>query len=265
MSNNNQKNKETKSIESILLDTGFRLPVTDEEIDKYEKIFGNTDIILPKVIDSSDFLFNEPQKLRGVKKTKTKVVSIDSQKNDYFKKLVLAAEIASQLHAEPTFGHKKFVKIYYLCEEVCIMKLSTNYVEHAAGPLDPKQMYTIDAEFKKKKWFKVTKRAGGYGYNYHPDENINEYKKYYPRYFNNQEELINRVINLFRKESSDFCEIIATIFFIWKKANFNNLKIDNEFLITHFYDWGEQKKRFSKAELLKAIDWMQIEQIVPCS
>ena len=84
MSKNNQIKKETKSLESILLETGFRLPVTEEEIEKYEEIFGNTDILLPKEIDSPDFLFDKQIESVSEKKIKTKVVSLDSKKNDYF-------------------------------------------------------------------------------------------------------------------------------------------------------------------------------------
>lgn len=264
MTKNNQIKKETKSLESILLETGFRLPVTEDEVQKYEEIFGSTDVLLPKDIDSPDFLLDKQIKVEK-EKPETKVVSLDHKKNDYFKKLVLAAEIAFQLYDEPTFGHKKFVKVNYLCEQVCAMQLSTNYVKYAAGPLDPKQMYTIDAEFKKRKWFIVTKRNGSWGYQYHPGENIDEYKKYYPRYFKSQEKFINRIINLFKKEDSDFCEIVATLFFIWKKGILENCKIEQDFLISEFYNWGEQKKRFKRNQLLNAIAFMQNEQIVPCA
>lgn len=263
MSNNNQVKKETRSLESILLETGFRLPVTEEEIQKYEEIFGNTDILLPKEIDSPDFLLHKQIGKVDEKRTETKVVSLDSKKNDYFKKLVLAAEIVSQLYSEPTFGHIKFVKINFLCEELCHMKLSTNYGKYAAGPLDPKHMHSVEAEFKKRKWFNVVKRTGGYGFKYVPGQNANDYKKYYLGYFKNEASLIDHLIDLFRKKSTDFCEIVATMFFVWKNANSKNITIDNNLLITHFYEWGEKKKRFSEEDLLKAIDWMQNEQVIP--
>jgi hypothetical protein len=264
MSNKNQK-KTKSSIEAILLETGFRLPVTEEEIELYEKIFGTTDIILPKEMDNPSFLFDQPNESFNEKKGETKVISIDTPKNDYFKKLVLAAEIVNQLYSEYTFGHIKFVKINFICGEVCNMQLSTNYGKYAAGPLDPKHMHSVDAEFKRRKWFNVKKRENGYGFKYEPGENVDEYKKYYLGYFQNQASSINHLIELFRKKSTDFCEIVATLFFVWKNANDQSLVISNDLLMTHFYAWGEKKKRFIKEDLIKAIDWMEREQIVPNS
>src|SRR5690606_10703308 len=60
-----------------------------------------------------------------------KVISKATKKNDYFKKLVLAAEIAYQLYEEPTFGHVKFVKLLYLCNQVCKIKLTVNFGKYA--------------------------------------------------------------------------------------------------------------------------------------
>lgn len=263
MSNNKENKTKPNTLHSLLLETGFLLPTTEEEIEKYEKIFGNTDIILPQEVDNPDFIFKQKNESNSVNKKSAKIVSNDFSKNDYFKKLVLSAEIVNQLYSEPTFGRVKFVKITYLCEEVCNMEFSTNYGKYAAGPLDPKHIHSVDAEFKKRKWFRILERPGRKGYKYEPDINIEEYKKYYPRYFKNQDDLICQIIKQFRKQTTSFCEIVATLFFVWKKAISRNLKIDNELLIAHFYDWGEQKKKFSESELREAIEWMNNEKIVP--
>ena len=272
-----KNSKNSLSLTSLLRKCGFILPTTAEEIEEYDKLFIKTDIILPIEVDSPDFLFEQEANQEKVddnigqskKVIKTSIVPIGEvvgkdipAKNDYFKKLVLAAEIANQLCDEPTFGHKKFVKVYYLCEQVCDMKLSTNYGKYAAGPLDPKNMYTIDAQFRNRKWFVVKQREQGYGYKYLPGENLNQYKQYYPRYFSKQADLIDRIIDLFRKENSDFCEIIATIFFIWNKALINQEIVNDNILINHFYDWGEEKRKFPEKKLIKAIEWMKKEQIV---
>lgn len=263
MSNNKENKTKPNTLHSLLLETGFLLPTSEEEIEKYEKIFGNTDVILPKEIDNPDFIFKQKSESDSLIKKPGRIVSNDLRKNDHFKKLVLSAEIVSQLYSEPTFGRVKFVKISYLCEEVCNMKLSTNYGKYAAGPLDPKHIHSVDAEFKKRKWFMILERPGGKGYKYEPDINIEEYKKYYPRYFKNQDDLICKIIDRFRKKTTGFCEIVATLFFVWKKALSQDVVVDNELLISHFYNWGEQKKKFNESELREAIEWMNNEEIVP--
>lgn len=282
----NQQSK-SKSLISLLKGGGYILPTTDDDLEEYDQLYTKTDIILPPEVDSPNFLFvndqkkdkidekNELHKLEimkailplGDKITLGKAESLNNgpQKNYYFKKLVLAAEIANELHSEPTFGHKKFVKVYYICEQVCKIKLSTNYGEYAAGPLDPKHMYSVDAQFKNRKWFVVKKRENGYGYNYLPGENIDQYKQYYPRYFSKQLDSISRIIDLFRKKDSNFCEIVATLFFIWDRELSKGRVVDDTLLFKCFYEWGEEKQKFRIEKLNEALEWMRNEQIVPLS
>ncbi len=145
------------------------------------------------------------------------------------------------------------------------MQLSTNYGQYPLGPLDPKHLHTIDAEFKRKKWFTVTKRKNGYGFKYEPDINVLEYQAYYLRYFKNQIELINRIIELFRKQPSDFCEIVATLFATWVKLLKKPALLEDETIFNEFYEWSEEKKRFKKTQLKFALNWMRDNDIFPVS
>lgn len=257
MTNKTQLNE----CKSILLKSGFLLPTTPEDIEYYERAFGSTLIVLPEEFNNPDFLF-EDKNIECSQRSKVCEISSAPPK-DYFKKLVLSAAIAGELYMEPTFGHVKFVKISYLCEQVCNMQLSTNYAKHAAGPLDPKRMYSVDAEFKKRKWFKIKARPGNKGYCYEPDINFSEYQKYYIGYFSQSSSLIIHVIELLRKKSSAFCEIVATFYFIWKELKIEKAVIDHAILVNRFYSWGIEKKKFSIVELNDALKWMEHEQIVP--
>lgn len=184
------------------------------------------------------------------------------KKGKYFKKVVLAAEIAAQLYKEPTFGHVKFVKLLYLAENVCKMSLNTNYGRYAAGPLDPKLLYSIDSEFKKQKWFNVSKSE--YGYKYEPAENIDRYKVYFLNYFKNENEDIQHLIDLLRDKKTDFCEIVATLFHVWSDLKISNALVNNSALISGFYNWDKAKKRFDEEKLVEAIEWMSSNNIYPC-
>lgn len=274
-------NKKTpkSTLTTLLKKTGFFLPTTEKEVEEYDKLFGKTDIILPQEIQTPEWLYKQlgvsdmPSIAKTTKPDLAKVVSIGNtneskatspvSKSDYFKKLVLAAEVTDQLHAEPTFGHVKFVKVLYLCEEACNMELSTNYVKHAAGPFDPKYMYTVIAEFKRRGWFTQLKRDSGYGFNFKRGANADEFKIYYPRYFKNQMDSISRVIELLRKRKSGFCEIVATIYFIWKETLVKSDTTDDDNLITLFYAWGEGKKKFTHLEVKEALEWMKKERLFP--
>lgn len=262
------------NLQSDMRRFGYLLPTNEEEVEEFDKIFGKTQIMFPDRLNKPAFLTaNEKSGVKpGKALPREKVTASKSQsskkltakaggKTDYFKKLVLAAEVAYQLHEEPTFGHVKFVKVYLLCDQVCHMNLSSSYGRYAAGPLDPKQMYTFDAQFKKKQWFTITKT--GFGFRYSPDSKIQEYATYYKQYFRNQLNDISRIIELFRKQRTDFCEIVATIFFIWKEFIAKHKLVNNASLIKAFYDWGEEKKRFNEEEIVRAIEWMNENAIIP--
>jgi hypothetical protein len=259
------------NLQSDLRRFGYLLPTNEEEVEEFDKIFGKTQTMFPDHLKEPSFLIEHDQITNQSKRefvvgeqgANSKELTLKQpNKNDYFKKLILAAEVVNQLHSERTFGHIKFVKVYVLCDKVCQMNLNSSYGRYAAGPLDPKQMYMFDAEFKKKKWFKVTRTSYG-GYKYTPDEKLSEYQVWYGRYFKNQINDIAKIIELFRTQSSDFCEIVATMFFVWMDFNSKLKLVNNASLIKDFYAWDERKKRFSESELERAIDWMNEHGIVP--
>lgn len=266
--------KEKENLQTDMRRFGYLLPTNDDELEEFNKIFGKTQVMFPDHLKRPAFLGGEQfgkkttrstpvQKTESIQtKVSAKKTNATTQaKNDYFKRLVLAAEIADQLHEEPTFGHVKFVKIYFLCDQVCNMLLNSAYGKYAAGPLDPKQMHSIDAEFKKRKWFSITNTK--YGFRYNRAEKLDEYRTYYKGYFKNSADDISRILNLFRKQKSDFCEIVATIFYLWKEYQENHKLVNDASLVNDFYAWDEKKKRFPEGEILKAIKWMNENGITP--
>jgi hypothetical protein len=276
MSIKKSPSKKAKAIEKDLgLDfalkaLGYLLPETEAEIIAFEQINGSTEVDLPEHLNNPDFLFEKVKEKKGkVIKLKGLAISLSDSKqvqtsakhNDYFKKLVLAAHIAYELHEEPTFGHVKFQKIFSLCDEVCNIKLSTNYGKYAAGPLDPKLMHSIDPEFKNRRWFTI--EPSKYGFRYKPDINVEDYKNYYPTYFGHQSDSILHIVNLFRKHKTAFCEKVATLFFVWKDCLNKDLMIDETNLFNGFYSWDESKSKYNKTELIEALKWMKENNIVP--
>ena len=106
-----------KSLTTLLKEGGFVLPTTEEEIIRYEKKFGATEIILPEEIDNPDFIFEQIVEVTSAKETKypkskAKVILLDKPTNvDYYRRTVLAAEIVHELHKEMAFGHLKLQRI----------------------------------------------------------------------------------------------------------------------------------------------------------
>jgi hypothetical protein len=185
-------------------------------------------------------------------------------KTIFFKRVVLAAEIANNLHNEPTFGHVKFQKIVYLSEHIAEMDLNHRYSKQAAGPFDNKFMHSIDTQFKRNKWFVVEKVEVNNitRFKYSPSENRDNYKKYYDSYFSNKKNQISELIEIFRKKKTDSVEITATIFacLIELKAKQSFTKED---LLELFYNWSPKKKRFSEKEVISNWEWMNEIGLIP--
>lgn len=266
--------QEARALKKDLKMFGYLLPTNDEELDSFENIFGTTKMMLPQHLKNPDFLNKEKQKPENILKpvpvksktdaSKKKVTNAPVKNitaNAFFKKLVLAAEITTQLHKEYTFGHIKFVKLLYLCEQVTNLQLESNYEKFAAGPLDIKLMKSIDSMFTNKRWFVVTRTE--YGYRYTPDINADEYTKYYPRYFGDLQDKINYIIDLFRKEKSDFCEVVATLFAVWKEHLEKKKPINDINLSKSFFSWSPEKKRFKENKVIEAISWMKDKNLTP--
>lgn len=269
-----------KNLQADMRRFGYLLPTNEEELEEFNKIFGKTQVMFPDYLKSLDFskrlatqgkpipVVNQSSKKaeesRQPKKIDLRKSSSKAQPNkkDYFKKLVLSAEIANQLHTEPTFGHVKFVKLQYLCDQVGNMKLSGNYQKFAAGPLDGKWIRQVDAEFKRRKWFNVTRTKYG-AYKYSPGEKVDDYKKYFPNYFKQEMSTIQNFIDLLRERSSDFCEIVATIYYLMNEFSQQRKLVNNGSLVQGFYSWHDQKKRFKQDEIESVISWMYDNNIVP--
>ncbi len=183
----------------------------------------------------------------------------------YFKRAVLAAEIASQLCDEPTFGHVKFQKMVYLSEQICELRADANYSKQVAGPYDRKFMHSIDSQFKRQKWFEVKiEKKGNYSkYKYNPLENVDKYKKYYSSYYSSFDNDIQWLINTFKKRKTNDVELIATLFYCWKEIKESSDSFSETLLIERFYKWSKEKGKFSQNTVQNGIKWMRDNKLIP--
>jgi hypothetical protein len=242
-------------------------------IERFEKNFAETvsfneetarNYLEENQVDIDRFIKKGLNHIQALSKKK----EVKMAKSLFFERVVLGAEIVYNLHNERTFGHVKFMKLMYLCEQVSNMKLAARYVKQAAGPYDARFMHSIDREFKRLKWFDVKVKSGTKfkTYEYIPDENMMSYKKYYNNYYSNQNGDIDWLIKTFGKPPTRKVELIATIYacldeFIEKSEEFST-----EILIEKVFNWSvEKKKKFSIDNIIKAHEWMIEKGLVPIS
>ncbi|MHA3104293.1 restriction endonuclease subunit S [Acinetobacter sp. ANC 3791] len=179
---------------------------------------------------------------------------------DDIKLVSLAAEITFQLYTEPTFGHLKLQKLIYLCQQLKHMDLAADFKQHAAGPYDPVMARYLDKEFKDREWFNYDSKRD---LKYKPLSKCNDHRLAFNKYFEKETSEIYNLIGLFRTSKSDHIEIVATLFACWLRLLENKQSIAEELLLNEFYAWSEEKKRFSKAEVLNGYKWMKIHSITP--
>lgn len=71
------------------------------------------------------------------------------------------------------------------------------------------------------------------------------------------------LIGLFRTSKSDHIEIVATLFACWLSLLEKKLSVSEEQLLKDSYAWLEEKKRFSKTEVLNGFKWMKKNSVIP--
>ena len=206
---------------------------------------------------------NQPKTSKPIKtKNRNNVIPLKPTRVDYYKRMLLAAEIVHQLHRQPTLGHLKLQKLIYLCQKTEQIQLPTNFLQQAAGLYDPKMARSIDKQLKDKKWFLYQR---GEMLKYAPLENAGEHRADFDKYFAQQKEGIHTLINLFRSAKSDQMEIVATLYACWERLLQEGADISNEHLIECFYQWSEEKTKYPPERLATAIEWMSEQGIVPSS
>jgi hypothetical protein len=204
----------------------------------------------------------EHQELTSLQAYEKSLKEKDSQ--TYFKRVVLAAEIIESLYNEPSMGKVKFQKLVYLCEHIADMGLTDRYDKKAAGPFDNKFMHSIGKEFRKQKWFTIeqSKTDNYTRYKFVPLEKHETYKGYYNSYFGEVNDEIQYIIELFRKQKTEFTELATTVFACYLELKNKSAIINRFSLIELFYNWAESKKRFSEEEITRSFEWLRQKGLI---
>lgn len=197
-----------------------------------------------------------------IRLVETNVKTSTTSANVHFRRSVLAAEIADRLCDEPTFGHVKMEKMLFLAEHCCHIDIGSHYHRDAAGPYDNKALRSIDSQLKKQKWFEVQRTEKGY--RYVPMQNRGKHKTYFNRYYSGVVSMFDKIINTFKSQRTEQCEIVATLYSAWEDLLHSNKSfIDTDIVNEVLNNWHESKKRISQDRWFKAIQWMRNNGFAP--
>ena len=195
-----------------------------------------------------------------IAKPKGKVIELKPTNVDYYRRTVLAAEIVWQLHKEPTLGHLKLQKLIYLCQKSADMQLPTNFLRQAMGPYDNRLMRSIDKQLKEKKWFEYKQDQI---LKYQPLEKAGQHHNDFLKYFSAESEGIQFIIDKFRNVLSREIEIWATLYACMDNMLNENVIFSEASLLQRFYEWSEEKKKFSEDQIKRVFSRMKETGIIP--
>jgi hypothetical protein len=238
---------------------GFQFPQTEKELNAFENLY-------------SDYHYRIKEKHVNVQSIIDTVKNEEDSKNKkkeqpnktYFKRVVLAAEVAKNFYDENTFGHVKFQKLMYLCEYATNMQLNERYCKQVAGPYDSKFMHSIDKELKRLNWFDVQrdKNSKFPRFIYIPLDGLAKQEEYFNNYFPDDKN-IKYIIQLFKYSKTEFVELVATLYACIIEAKASDGSDDLSIIKKKFYEWSKEKKKFSEIQIYQAIVWMKEKMIYP--
>jgi hypothetical protein len=201
---------------------------------------------------------------RSVNRQKKKSGQSKTRARRHFARAVLSAEIVYKLHEERTFGRTKHQKVFHLCE--CIAQIDDiqgEYRREAAGPLDNRLIYSVEAELKQQKWFEAYDRES-FGHAYRPLSNAGLHRKYLRRWSPKKQETIAKIIELMRSWDTETCEIFATAYAAWNDLIIWHKEASDGAILTEILErWHESKKRIPEQRWRRAISWMRKQGFVP--
>ena len=150
----------------------------------------------------------------------------------------------------------------FLTERLCHIDIGSHYHRDAAGPYDNNALRSIDSQLKKQKWFEV--RRTEKGNRYVPMQNRGNHKTYFNRYYSSIASTFDKIINTFKTQRTEQCEIVATLYSAWEDLLHSNKPFtDTDIVNEVLNNWHESKKRISQDRWLSAIQWMRENGFAP--
>lgn len=191
---------------------------------------------------------------------KVEFENLEVSQIDYHKRAVLAAEIVYRLQEDNHFGHLKLEKVLYMCMNAGQISFYANFLKQAMGPYDPTMIRSLDKQFEKHRWFRYNRESFP---KYLPLEKVGEHRVWFDRYFNDERENINTLIETFQVFTGNQIELVATIFESWKEIIEDKMPFSVELITRKVYSWSEYKAKFSTQQITNAVSWMQEKGMYP--
>lgn len=181
------------------------------------------------------------------------------------RRLAVVCTLINRMADDRHFGRTKMAKLFYLADATQNLDLETTYYREAAGPLDTSALYNkatgLEALAVRNGFIQVKQ---GKQVKYIRGGNLDEGLQKARELLGKQRTALNKLIDLFRKLDTEQCEIVATLYACWNDKLLDGEDTLDDSILDEFLNrWHEKKRRFQRDRLMKALQWMKKNGLVP--
>jgi len=179
---------------------------------------------------------------------------------------IVGGHIVNKLYGSKGWGRTKLQKSMHLVNYCCQLDFGYEYIRNIAGPDSQPLMNHIDSKFKQYGHVHIEiKKDGRKGkhYNYIPTPKITEIEQAYDGYPIEIQKDIDNLLNKIKKMDLARAEIVSTLYAVWNNRIIKGQPINDDLLLIDFYNWSEHKSDFSRDFVLRGLNYMREENIIP--
>lgn len=237
---------EQSVIASILSDMDKEIADLEARCDKYTQIKSG---MMQKLLTGQ---------IRLIQKRQARIIPLDAH--------IVAGHIVNKLHKSRGWGRTKLQKSLHLIGYHCQLDLGNEYIRNTAGPDDQQLMNYIDRKFLNYGHVRKVEFHDSVGrkhYNYVPTAKIDEIEFAFEQYPDDIQNRINGLLAKIERMDLGRAEIISTLYAVWNNRLIKHEPISDDLLLADFYAWSDHKVDFSRDLVLRGLDYMRQEGIIP--
>lgn len=179
----------------------------------------------------------------------------------------VTCNIIKRMQHNHAFGRTFAMKLLYLSQQHIGFETHLEFEREAAGPFD-KWIYDFERDGIAAGWFGRVEKSLSNGHTkieYQVKSAIDEPVAFMNRVGSReQRNELDRLFALFADKKTEEAEIVATLFAAWNDFLFDGVSPTDEQIIQEVREnWHSSKERFSPEQLIKWLNWLRGNNIVP--
>lgn len=192
----------------------------------------------------------------GAMRTKAKPHS-----DEFLRRAAIVSYTIKRLAPQPSFGRTQLEKTLHLAQSHLGIDLGLEFERYAAGPFN-KSIYRLEGTANKSGWF-AKKNRRRVGVTYHPGPKIDAMCQHAVRLLGDKQAAFDRLLDHIATMNTDEAELFSTAYAACNDLLIDGRNADDGAIIKEIYGWDASKKKFTRAAILKRLEWMRRNNYVP--